>query len=111
MLLPSNAYDENFTGSGYRPDEEEFLRAMALYQKRQGRRYPTWCEVLYVLHCLGYRKVAPAVDPQGKSRRRRRKEEPSGTSAETLAGSEAALEELIGRLRQRWLDEAGRLSR
>lgn len=38
-------------------DEAEFLRAMADYQKRTGRKFPTWSEALAVLKGLGYRKV------------------------------------------------------
>jgi hypothetical protein len=34
---------------------------MAAYQKRFRRRYPTWREVLHILRCLGYRKVAESV--------------------------------------------------
>ena len=48
-------------------DETEFLLAMSAYQKRFRRRYPTWREVLNVLRCLGYRKVAepaPIDEPQ-----------------------------------------------
>lgn len=39
-------------------DETEFLRAVAGYQKQFDRRYPTWREILHILRCLGYRKVA-----------------------------------------------------
>jgi hypothetical protein len=42
-------------------DETEFLLAVAAYQKRFNRRYPTWLEVLHVLRCLGYRKTAESV--------------------------------------------------
>jgi hypothetical protein len=38
-------------------DEAEFLRAMAAYQERTGRKFPTWSEALAVLKGLGYRKV------------------------------------------------------
>jgi hypothetical protein len=38
-------------------DEAEFLRAMAAYQERTGRKFPTWSEALQVLKSLGYRKV------------------------------------------------------
>ena len=46
-------------------DQVEFLLAVAAYQKRFRRRYPTWREVLYIARCLGYRKVGDAV-PIGK---------------------------------------------
>jgi|GEM_PF-1148241 hypothetical protein len=93
-LKPSNAYGRDFYGGEYRAEEEEFLRAMALYQKRQGRRYPTWCEVLYVLHCLGYRKVASAVEPL---------DEVTAWRDAAAASEEAAeVEKLVALLRQRW---------
>ncbi|MBN9121408.1 MAG: hypothetical protein J0I06_20030 [Planctomycetes bacterium] len=37
------------------------MLAVAWYQKRFGRRYPTWTEVLNILRCLGYRKTAEPV--------------------------------------------------
>ncbi len=42
--------------------EVEFMRSMDEYKRRSGRQFPTWSEVLEVLHCLGYRKVADAID-------------------------------------------------
>lgn len=59
-------YSENFQGSDYSTEEWEFIRAVAAYQTRWRRRYPSWREVLFVLKCLGYRKVAapqPFEDP------------------------------------------------
>ena len=52
---------ENFPGSDIPAagDEWEFLKAMERYQRRSGRRYPTWREVLRVLRSLGYRKGPP----------------------------------------------------
>jgi len=55
------AYSASFDGSEITVEELEFLLAIAAYQKRSGRRYPTWREVLHVAHCLGYSKVAEAV--------------------------------------------------
>lgn len=52
-------YTENFQGADISPEEWEFIRAIAAYQKRWRRRYPSWREVLHVAVCLGYRKVAP----------------------------------------------------
>jgi hypothetical protein len=43
--------DRDFT-----EDEREFLVAMDRYKRRHRRPYPTWREVLVVLHGLGYRK-------------------------------------------------------
>lgn len=55
------SYSPYFDGSDMTADQIEFLLAVASYQKRFRRRYPTWLEVLHVLHCLGYRKSADAV--------------------------------------------------
>ncbi len=55
------AYSSALDGSEFTPDETEFLLAVAAYQKRFGRRYPTWREILHILRCLGYRKVAEPV--------------------------------------------------
>jgi hypothetical protein len=61
------SYSLSFDGADMTADDNEFLLAIAAYQKRSGRRYPTWREVLHVLRSLGYRKVAepvPVVEPQ-----------------------------------------------
>ena len=61
-----STYSETFPGYGFGDDEWEFVRAVAAYQKRWRRRYPSWREVLHVLKALGYRKVAapePFADP------------------------------------------------
>lgn len=42
----------------YSDNEIEFMRAMDEYKRRAGRQFPTWSEVLEVIHALGYRKVA-----------------------------------------------------
>lgn len=55
------AYSASLDGSEITPAEWEFLLAITGFQKQFGRRYPTWREILHVLHCLGYRKVADAV--------------------------------------------------
>src|SRR5437879_7425053 len=54
-------YSELFQGSDYTAEEWDFIRAVAAYQKRWRRRYPSWREVLFVLKCLGYRQVAAPV--------------------------------------------------
>ena len=41
----------------YTADEVEFMRAMDDYKRYNRRPFPTWSEVLEVLHALGYRKV------------------------------------------------------
>jgi len=55
------SYSLGLDGSEITPDETEFLLAIAAYQKRFRRRYPTWREVLHIARCLGYRKVADAT--------------------------------------------------
>ena len=65
--------DEDFPGSDYSDDEREFFMAMESYKRRGRRPFPTWREVLHVIQCLGYRRVAeerkpnpPAPFPHGK---------------------------------------------
>jgi hypothetical protein len=42
----------------YSDDEIAFMKAMDHYKRANRRPFPTWSEVLEVLHALGYRKVA-----------------------------------------------------
>lgn len=44
----------------YSDEEIAFMRAMDEYKRKSGRMFPTWSEVLEVLHCLGYRQVEDA---------------------------------------------------
>ena len=65
--LSYTSYSLYFDGADMTDDETDFVLAVAAYQKQFGRRYPTWCEVLNILRCLGYRKVAepvPLASPQ-----------------------------------------------
>jgi hypothetical protein len=39
------------------PEQFEFIMAIETYKKVNKRLYPTWTEVLEVIHQLGYRKV------------------------------------------------------
>ena len=50
-------YEENFPGAALSPAEAEFALAMERYRRLRGRPFPTWHEVLAVVHALGYRKV------------------------------------------------------
>jgi hypothetical protein len=51
----------------YSDDEAEFMKAMDRYKRENRRPFPTWSEVLEVLHSLGYRRVAePTALPGGK---------------------------------------------
>jgi hypothetical protein len=42
----------------YTEEEIIFMKAMDDYKRANRRPFPTWSEVLEVLHALGYRKVA-----------------------------------------------------
>ncbi len=46
----------------YSDPEVDFMKAMDEYKRRSGRQFPTWSEVLEVLHSMGYRKVAEPTD-------------------------------------------------
>jgi hypothetical protein len=41
----------------YNEEEINFMKAMDQYKRDNRRPFPTWSEVLEVLHALGYRKV------------------------------------------------------
>jgi hypothetical protein len=41
----------------YTEEELAFMKAMDLYKRNNRRPFPTWSEVLEVIHSLGYRKV------------------------------------------------------
>lgn len=58
----------------YNDEEIIFMKAMDQYKRDNRRPFPTWSEVLEVLHALGYRKVAepsampglsPSLPPKG----------------------------------------------
>ena len=46
----------------YSDDEITFMRGMDEYKRKSGRQFPTWSEVLEVIHALGYRKVAEPTE-------------------------------------------------
>ena len=46
----------------YSDNEVAFMKAMDDYKRKSGRMFPTWSEVLEVLHSLGYRRVAEPTD-------------------------------------------------
>ena len=60
-ILPFHQSSE-FPGSELEADDIEFAQAMELYQRKYRRRYPSWREVLFVVHHLGYRKVDDAME-------------------------------------------------
>jgi hypothetical protein len=43
----------------YSGEELEFLRAIEQYKRANGRKFPTWTEVLEVARALGYRRSQP----------------------------------------------------
>ena len=49
----------------YSDEEVEFMRAMDEYKRLNRRPFPTWSEVLEVLHALGYRRVAEPIPIPG----------------------------------------------
>ncbi|MFO0806162.1 MAG: hypothetical protein U0791_23925 [Gemmataceae bacterium] len=61
QIIGASVYSEVHPGSHITDEEWAFLKAMETYQRKWRRRYPSYREMLYVLHCCGYRKVAPAV--------------------------------------------------
>ncbi|AMV23169.1 hypothetical protein VT84_02075 [Gemmata sp. SH-PL17] len=84
------SYSLYFDGGDMTEDDTEFLLAVASFQKRFGRRYPTWLEILHIARCLGYRKVAGAIpieqplpsksEPDGPNRKRVHAQESAGNS-------------------------------
>jgi hypothetical protein len=49
----------------YSDDEIEFMKAMDQYKRDNRRPFPTWSEVLEVLHSMGYRRVAERTTMPG----------------------------------------------
>jgi hypothetical protein len=63
MTLPDPySLADTFPGWELTAEEVEFGKAMAHYQTRFHRRYPAWSEVLFVMYCLGYRRIAARED-------------------------------------------------
>ena len=55
--------DRRAAEEGEMTDEQfEFLMAIDRYKRVNKRPFPTWTEVLDVMHALGYRKVAEPQD-------------------------------------------------
>ena len=53
-----------FREKDYSDEEILFMRAMDQYKRANRRPFPTWSEVLEVLHALGYRRTeAPTALP------------------------------------------------
>ena len=43
-------------------DQFEFIQAVNEYKRVNGKAFPTWTEILDIVHALGYRKVAEPQD-------------------------------------------------
>lgn len=55
--------DRRAAEEGEMTDEQfEFLMAIDKYKRVNSRPFPSWTEVLEVMHALGYRKVAEPED-------------------------------------------------
>ena len=55
--MPLDSTTSNLQGDKYTDEEREFLLAMQEYKKTRRRPFPSWSEVLAVVHSLGYRRV------------------------------------------------------
>lgn len=51
--------DPTTTECQYNAEQMAFMQAIEDYKKQYRRPFPTWSEVLEIVHALGYRKVAP----------------------------------------------------
>ncbi len=52
----------------YTDEETIFMKAMERFKRENRRPFPTWNEVLQVLHALGYRKVEAVGEMPGTRR-------------------------------------------
>jgi len=65
---------------GRMSDEQfEFLLAIDQYKRDNARPFPTWTEVLDVIHALGYRKVAEPMSLEQLDKEPERTDVPLGT--------------------------------
>lgn len=64
----------------YSGEEVEFMSNMDLYKRLAGRQFPTWSEVLEVLHAMGYRKVAEPTPLPGQPGHISRRQQASQSS-------------------------------
>ena len=55
-------YNAGGSSPQYTDEERLFLRAIDTYKRSRRRPFPTWSEVLAIVHALGYRKVAEPTD-------------------------------------------------
>ena len=62
----------------YTDEEIVFMKAIDQYKRDNRRPFPTWSEVLEVLHALGYRKVAEPTALPGLSPSSGRNAAPKG---------------------------------
>ncbi len=57
--------DPTTSDKDYSEEEITFMKAMDQYKRANRRPFPTWSEVLEVMHALGYRKVADPIPLPG----------------------------------------------
>lgn len=57
MTTAAHRNAETHPGADIYGLEWEFIQAMAKFQKQTRTRYPTWRDVLSVVHALGYRRI------------------------------------------------------
>jgi hypothetical protein len=82
-MRPTTHSGETYPGADLTEPEVEFLLAMAKFQKITGRRYPSWREVLGVVHSLGYRRMDLHLQAQKQSQKQAQLQ-PSAASANSL---------------------------
>ena len=46
-----------YPGAEYTDDELEFMLAVQRYKEQRRRPHPSWREILWIAHSLGYRRV------------------------------------------------------
>lgn len=62
----------------YTNDEIEFMKAMDVYKRKNGRMFPTCSEILEVVRAMGYQRVGAATDESPATN-------PAATSDESVA--------------------------
>jgi len=60
-----NRVDPTTCEKDYSDEEIEFMKSMDLYKRHNRRPFPTWSEVLEVMHAIGYRKTEAATPIPG----------------------------------------------
>ncbi len=61
-MMPLGKRQELQSGAEYTAEEEEFILAVAAWQRKYKCRYPSSSDILRVAKSLGYRRVEPIKD-------------------------------------------------